>query len=104
MTTLDEASRLHRWWIKADGCDIISDLEESTRLEWNGDVDFATSEVLILYKTYRDRLNCLDHIAADTSNENRQLVVETLLNEISSISKDIEFITESENAYDMVEL
>ena len=53
MATLDEASRLHpnaRWWIKADGCDIISGLEESLRLEWNGDVDFGTSEVHVLYK------------------------------------------------------
>ena len=24
------------WWIKADGCDIVSGLEESLRSEWNG--------------------------------------------------------------------
>ena len=90
MATLDEASRLHpnaRWWIKADGCNIINGLEESTRLEWNGDVDFGTCEVQVLYKMYRDRLNLLDQIATDTSVEkNRQCVVHTLLREKSTIS------------------
>ena len=89
---MDEASRVHpntRWWIKADGCNIISGLEESTRLEWNGDVDFGTSEVQILYKVYCDRLNCLDKIVADTSvDANRQLVVHILTNEKHTMSKD----------------
>ena len=99
MATLDEASRLHpnaRWWIKADGCDIICGLEESLRLEWNGDVEFGTSEVQVLYKMYRDRLTLLDWIATDTSvDENRQFIVNTLLHEKCTISKDIEFISES---------
>lgn len=100
MATLDEASRLHphgRWWIKADGCDIISGLEESTRLEWNGDVDFGTSEVQVLHKMYRDRLNHIDQIPTDISiNENKLLVVQTLYNEKRTICEDIEFIDGSE--------
>ena len=103
MATLDKASKLHpnaRWWIKADGCDIISGLEESTRLEWNGDVDFGTSEVQVLYKMYRDRLNRLDEIVTDTSvDENRQLIVHTLIDEKHTMSKDIEFIAESKTMH-----
>ena len=103
MATLDEASRVHpnaRWWIKADGCNIISGLEESTRLEWNGDVDFGTSEVQVLHKLYCDRLNCLDKIVADTSvDANRQLVVHTLIDEKHTMSKDIEFIAESKTMH-----
>lgn len=96
---MDEASRLQpsaRWWIKADGCDVISGLEESLRLEWNRDVDFGTSEVQALYKVYRDRLNHLDHIGSDTFvDENRLFIVHTLLHDKCTISKDMEFIAES---------
>ena len=30
------------WWLKGDGCDLVSGLKESVRLEWSGDVDFNT--------------------------------------------------------------
>ena len=39
---LDEGAKHHRdswWWVKADGCDLISGLAESTRGIWSGDVD-----------------------------------------------------------------
>lgn len=44
MKVIEEALRLlpsANWWIKADGVDVISSLEESMRLEWNGDVDLG---------------------------------------------------------------
>ena len=100
MATLDEACRLHpdaKWWIKADGCDIVSGLEESLRLEWNGDVDFGTSEVQLLYSLYRRRLELLDKIACDKSVQSkRQLLVQTLHQEQSTLHTDIKFIAESE--------
>ena len=39
---LDEEAKHHPnswWWVKADGCDLISGLAESTRGVWSGDVD-----------------------------------------------------------------
>ena len=99
MATLDEGSRLQpnaTWWIKADVCDVISGLAESLRLEWNGDIGFGTSEVQVLYKVYRDRLNHLDRTGSDTFvDENRLFIVHTLLHEKCTISKDMEFIAES---------
>ena len=49
MATLDKLHPNAGWWIKADGCDKISGLEESTRLECNGHVHFGTSEIRVLY-------------------------------------------------------
>lgn len=107
MATLDEACRLHpdaKWWIKADGCDIISGLEESLQLVWNGDVDFGTSEVQLLYSLYRRRLELLDKLACDESvKSKRKLLVQTLQQEQSTLCTDIQFIAESEmiNSYNM---
>ena len=39
---LDEGAKHHRdswWWVKADDCDLISGLAESTRGIWSGDVE-----------------------------------------------------------------
>ena len=49
---------------------------------------------------YRDRLNRLDEIVTDTSvDENRQLIVHTLIDEKHTMSKDIEFIAESKTMH-----
>lgn len=59
MVTLDEACKAHpnaRWWVKGDGCDIISGLEESVNCDWNGDVDHGDGQLQALYQMYMDRL------------------------------------------------
>ena len=54
---LDKAKKNNRdawWWIKADGCDIVPGVAESTRGVWSGDVDVNDGGVdkqKILYKT-----------------------------------------------------
>jgi hypothetical protein len=39
LTMAHQRNPTGRWWIKADGCDILKGLRESTKREWNGDVD-----------------------------------------------------------------
>lgn len=99
MATLDEASQVHpcaKWWIKADGCDIVSGLEESVRLEWNGDVDYGTSELQLLYSSYCHRLDLIEKLSSDDPLEDRrQLVLENLQREYV-LSADINFIGEGE--------
>ena len=48
MATIDHAVEVHpvaKWWIKADSCDIVSGVEESVRLERNGDAEYGTEAV-----------------------------------------------------------
>lgn len=40
------------WWIKADGVDIISSLEESVRGECNGDADIGDGACQKLLEEY----------------------------------------------------
>ena len=100
MATLDDASRVHpsaKWWIKADGCDIVSGLEESVRLEWNGDVDYGTSELQLLYSSYRHRLDLIEKLSSDDPLEDRrQFVLENLQREYNVLCADINFIGEGE--------
>ena len=52
VVTLDKALAIHpdtRWWVKADGCDLVNGLEQSVKLELNGDADYGTSAVQELY-------------------------------------------------------
>lgn len=39
LTMAHQRNPTGRWWIKADGCDILKGLRESTKREWSGDVD-----------------------------------------------------------------
>ncbi len=98
---MDEACRFHpnvKWWLKADGCDIVSGLEESLRHEWNGDIDCGTPEVEILYSLYRRRLEALDKMVSDTPLESRrQILVETLRQEHYTLLADITFIADCKN-------
>ena len=55
---IDEAKRLlpsTKWWIKADGVDIVSGLSESVTLEWSGDVDLNDGMVEKMHNTYLKR-------------------------------------------------
>lgn len=69
MHVLDEASRHHAnewWWVKADGTDIV----ESVRGVWNGDVDLNDGSLQHQYEKYQQCVeaiqslkltNCSDH-------------------------------------------
>ena len=90
IAALEEAHKVHptdRWWIKADGCDIVSGLEESLRMDWNGDVDLGTGELQSMYEQYRDRLKRLDMLGP-----NLQETLCALLKEKVDLTEDIKYI------------
>lgn len=97
MTTLDEACKSNptgRWWIKGDGCDLVSGLEESLRLEWHGDIDFGTGDLKACYQAYRDRLKRIDSIVTDLFvDENRIMLLKYLYEEDNQLTEDITFVT-----------
>ena len=44
-----------RFWVKVDGTDIKPAPLESTRIEWNGDVDLGNGNLFILRQQYDER-------------------------------------------------
>lgn len=54
---MDEAARSHPevwWWVKGDGCDVISGLRESVDHKWSGDVDLGDGKLQALFSEYTD--------------------------------------------------
>ena len=44
------------WWLKGDGCDLVSGLQESMWHEWNGDANLDDGDLEQKYKAYSDLL------------------------------------------------
>ena len=68
---LDEAVRLLPdavWWIKSDGCDVVSGLTESTKHEWTGDVDMADGSLEQQHDAYLKRLDLVKGISRKLYN------------------------------------
>jgi len=103
MATLDSACKVHpqgRWWIKADGCDIVSGLEESLRLEWNGDADYGTEVVEELYRDFQARLSAVDSLCSDQPIVGRsQVLSESVKDEFDKLCDDVNFIGEGTCTY-----
>ena len=102
---IEEAHRLlpcAEWWIKADGVDLISSLEESVKLEWNGDIDTGDGYTQELYKEYRQRLKSIKtlDVALGTMETVRECIP-GLQSAEQDISKDLDFIdtSKSEKCY-----
>ena len=58
-----------KWWIKGDGCDLVSGLTESVRLEWEGDVDLDDGLLQESYDAYIQRLNFLEEIGVGSRSD-----------------------------------
>lgn len=97
MATLNEACKVHpnaKWWIKGDGCDVVSGLEESMQLEWHGDVDFGTGDLQSKYKSYRNRLRSIDILKNNIHSENGKIkILGFLSKEEQRVIVDLTFIT-----------
>lgn len=52
-----------RWWIKSDGCDVVSGLMVSMKNMWNGDVDFSDGLLQKQYSDYLKRLEFIDNLS-----------------------------------------
>ena len=67
---LDTAQRCNpdcNWWLKGDGCDLVSGLGESMHLQWSGDVDLNTGNLQQEYESYRSLLNFISSLSLDVS-------------------------------------
>ena len=65
LAILDEAARSHPevwWWVKGDGCDVTSGLQESVDHKWSGDVDLGNGKVQALFIEYTDRQKFISNI------------------------------------------
>ena len=72
----------------------MSSLEESIRLEWNGDVDFGDGKLQQLYKSYCQRLRGLEYIDFSKFRSHPQLVLMALNLEGSYLTDDLKFLTD----------
>ena len=82
-------------WIKADGCDVVSGLEESVCLEWNGDADYGTEAVQELYNLYRTRLSAADKLCTDQPiQDSRQTLIIAINDEYNKLCDDVKFVGE----------
>ena len=93
IATLEDAHRIHpsaRWWVKADGCDIVSGLEESLRNVWHGDVDLGTGELQVKYQKYLDRLKRIQSIVTLSVQD----VLCVLLQEKVDLIKDLQLVSQ----------
>ena len=84
-----------QWWIKGDGCDLVSGLSESVRMEWSGDVDLDDGTLQELYAAYRDRLNFIEGIGIGSSKDLRACIVNDLNASLKDLTEDKHFILTS---------
>ena len=94
MLLLDAASNSNPgayWWLKGDGCDKVTGLRESVRLEWSGDVDLDTGELQQTYTSYRELLGFVDMIGIG-DNGQHSTIVSHLQRCLQILKEDKEFI------------
>lgn len=93
---MDEAVKLLpevEWWIKSDGCDVVSGLTESMKLEWNGDVDLGDGSVQKQHDDYVKHINlvnCIDRQLCDMKK--REATIQDLHSLKQSLQSDLSFI------------
>ena len=88
---LDEAKKNNPdawWWIKADGCDIVPGIAESTRGVWSGDVDVNDGGVDKQKTLYKTRLSLIENLCIT----NRESLMQSLHSHFKDLQNDKEFL------------
>ena len=101
LSVLDEAAHTHPncwWWIKTDGCDLVSGLGESVRGEWSRDVDLNDGAVQKLYTDYRQQLDFVTSIGAEGKSDHASMKEDLQLLKQRTL-QDVNFVTTSECGY-----
>lgn len=80
------------WWIKADGCDLVEGLSESTSKIWSGDVDLADGEVQKDYEAYVERLAFVETVGLPPRSS-RQEIADDLQFLKTNLEDDLEAVT-----------
>ena len=89
---LDEAAKHHPdswWWLKADGCDLISGLSESTRGVWSGDVNLNDGALEKQLKLYQERLSRVNDIKLVSD---REALLRQLAAAIDELKEDLMYL------------
>ncbi len=74
------------WWLKGDGVDIVSGIQESVRQQWFGDVDLDDGKLQEMYQEYMNLVMLVDNIGLGPSRESSVV--------ISQLSKCLKFLRE----------
>lgn len=89
---LDEALKHHPntwWWLKADGCDVVSGLAESMRGTWSGDDDLNNGDVERQYREYRD---CLAEIENMKFSSDHKQLQHQFQSTIDNLKEDLKYL------------
>ena len=88
---LEEGKKVHpnaKWWVKADGCDLIVALGESVNGDWSGDVDLNDGDLAEQHSEYLARVSHIEELCKDLTNR------EECSSELNGeLCKDIEFVS-----------
>ena len=88
---LDEAAKVSPdewWWVKADGCDVVPGIAESTRGVWSGDVDLNDGDLQKQFIQYQSRLGTIRKLSLTS----RQSVLQQLDLHSSRLREDEDFL------------
>lgn len=81
--------------MKADGCDIVSGLAESTRGIWSGDVNLNDGNLEHNYQTYKDRLTSIQKLQLNSSDRTGLSAQLEYFN--AQVKEDLEFSSASKS-------
>ena len=95
---MDEAKKVHpkaQWWLKADGCDLITCLGDSVNHEWTGDVDLNDGKVADQHANFLKRLAHIDGMCRDmTKIAEQKCTLDALKKEQNLLQEDISFLNQ----------
>lgn len=90
---MDKAAILHPnavWWIKGDGCDVVTGLGESVSNLWSGDVDLNDGKLNEMYDIYSKRLSFIASLGIE--RHGIQEILEDVIKIEDEIKIDISFL------------
>jgi len=91
---LEQAHAAHpdaHWWIKGDGCDIVSGLKESVTHQWSGDVDFNDGQVQKAHEKYSQHLQFIQGLGLG-ARRSRSAILVDLKSVEESLKTDLDLL------------
>ena len=86
---LQEAHPKGRYWIKLDACDLKPALQQSTREEWDGDVDLGEGRLQQLRQSYDQRCSLLTSCCGLSMRDDLQAAMRSI---IADLEEDTAFL------------
>lgn len=76
-----------RWWIKADGVDLLCSLEESVRGDWNGDVDLDDGKLQLLRSEYIARIEDVPKMNEPLTSKHVEDIIHLVENDLEHVHR-----------------